>query len=726
MKALFVCLLLLTTFLTHDATSESLPLIGGMPGALEQSVTVGDLAYCATSSGLLVLDVADPAAISQVSWTPLPQGVWWAPAGVAVVGDRACLAVWDLGLVVIDIGDPAAPTVLGICDAPTRPGGVAASGDHAFVADMGLGFCVIDIGDPTAPFLATTALSGEEYRAFAFVDDMAYLGSDLGSFYLVDVTDPLVPSLAGSHDFPGYVRGIEVTADGLAYLACGSLGLRVIDVTEPGALVETGHLVLEFGSSWGCFATEVSVTADVAYVALSSRGLGLVDVSDPTAPAELVVHEVAGDIRGLEGCGERLHVAAHNGGLAVLDVSVPGAPVDLGQHWLVGMALDVAARDGRLWVAGGWADTDEKSTRTEAYAGLFVVEDEQVIGYGSTGLLPQAITLSGDLAFLPADFGGVRIQGIADPAAPMALAMIDTPVEHCAPAAAGGFAYVHGYDGLMVYDVSDPENPVLVGAHDTSHFGNLLVRGDHVYSVSSYLGLMIYDVGDPTAPLAIGSVSLPSSAREGALLGDHLCVANGPHGLSVVDVSDPTQPVVVGSCAIPGLTMGVACRWPYAYVVASDFIDAWGGLHVVDVTDPTAPVVVIANEIRGQPVAVALDGPHVAVAAHWGGVMVFRHDATTSMPAPRAARSLRNHPNPFNPQTSIRFHLPQAAHASLAVYDVAGRRVRSLLDGSRAAGPGAVGWDGRDDRGRAVGAGVYLCRLVAGEHRETCRLVLVR
>jgi flagellar hook assembly protein FlgD len=84
------------------------------------------------------------------------------------------------------------------------------------------------------------------------------------------------------------------------------------------------------------------------------------------------------------------------------------------------------------------------------------------------------------------------------------------------------------------------------------------------------------------------------------------------------------------------------------------------------------------------------------------------------------------HPNPFNPTTRISFNLKTQTRVRLAVYDVAGRLVRTLLDGPIAAGPASATWDGRDDRGSAVASGVYYGSLIAGQHRETMRMVLLK
>jgi hypothetical protein len=93
------------------------------------------------------------------------------------------------------------------------------------------------------------------------------------------------------------------------------------------------------------------------------------------------------------------------------------------------------------------------------------------------------------------------------------------------------------------------------------------------------------------------------------------------------------------------------------------------------------------------------------------------------MPAGRLALSAA--PNPFNPQTTIRYVLPRAAHAALTIYDVAGRRVRVLREGFEPAGAQTVAWDGRADDGRDLSSGVYFCRLQTADEARVLKLVCV-
>lgn len=94
--------------------------------------------------------------------------------------------------------------------------------------------------------------------------------------------------------------------------------------------------------------------------------------------------------------------------------------------------------------------------------------------------------------------------------------------------------------------------------------------------------------------------------------------------------------------------------------------------------------------------------------------------------SPPVARLLAPAPNPFNPSTALRFSLTRVARVRLAVYSASGARVRVLAD--RLFGPGEhrLDWDGRDDRGRAVGSAAYLVRFEAEGRSEARKVVLLR
>jgi len=95
--------------------------------------------------------------------------------------------------------------------------------------------------------------------------------------------------------------------------------------------------------------------------------------------------------------------------------------------------------------------------------------------------------------------------------------------------------------------------------------------------------------------------------------------------------------------------------------------------------------------------------------------------------SPQGNRLWGNHPNPFNPTTTVSYELVESATVKLAIYDATSRLVR-VLEGSspKSAGRHETTWDGRDDRGQTVGSGIYFCRLEIGEEILSARLTLLK
>jgi trimeric autotransporter adhesin len=109
------------------------------------------------------------------------------------------------------------------------------------------------------------------------------------------------------------------------------------------------------------------------------------------------------------------------------------------------------------------------------------------------------------------------------------------------------------------------------------------------------------------------------------------------------------------------------------------------------------------------------------------GRLLAEQSVRFAAPLPAAARPvLTAQPNPFNPRTTVSFMLARPGPARLAIYDLTGHAVATLIDAHLPAGPHACAWDGHDERGRALPSGTYLARLVVKDGMACAKLVLVR
>ena len=93
---------------------------------------------------------------------------------------------------------------------------------------------------------------------------------------------------------------------------------------------------------------------------------------------------------------------------------------------------------------------------------------------------------------------------------------------------------------------------------------------------------------------------------------------------------------------------------------------------------------------------------------------------------PTVFKLYQNHPNPFNPITSLRYDLPEDGLVNITIYDMMGRIVKTLVNSSQTAGYKSIQWNATNDRNEPVSAGLYLYTIQAGGFRQTKKMVLLK
>jgi hypothetical protein len=121
------------------------------------------------------------------------------------------------------------------------------------------------------------------------------------------------------------------------------------------------------------------------------------------------------------------------------------------------------------------------------------------------------------------------------------------------------------------------------------------------------------------------------------------------------------------------------------------------------------------KELRGSgEIGVVASGVHVSILY------------TSSQDVPVIFGLDQNYPNPFNPVTTLRYALPARTPVHLQVYSVTGQLVKTLVNGTLDAGRYETLWQGENDAGISVGSGVYFCRLMAGGHTRSIKVLLMK
>ena len=144
------------------------------------------------------------------------------------------------------------------------------------------------------------------------------------------------------------------------------------------------------------------------------------------------------------------------------------------------------------------------------------------------------------------------------------------------------------------------------------------------------------------------------------------------------------------------------------------------GLAFVHADDsPTGkPLLVVAYEVSGSTTVFEINCASGGYKSAGGGESLETTVETFNL--------AQNFPNPFNPETEIRFSIEKDGAVQLTIYNNLGQKIRTLFNGSYSAGSHSVVWDGRDDVGQQVSSGMYFYRLNAGGKVAIRRMTLSR
>jgi hypothetical protein len=290
---------------------------------------------------LQILDIVDPAC-------PLPEGRYegFAPEvpDLALVEQRAYLAVGD-GLVVVDVSDPERPERVGNYRHDALPGSgraVTVDGPYAYVAAGEAGLQVVDVSDPANPrAVAAYDTAGHSWDV-ALVGGYAFLADEYNGLRILDVTDPLHPAEVGAYDVPGpyeFFHGVAVDGP-FVYVADGSItdtGLWVVDAADPVRPVPVSFLPLvgNGGEELPPRVEGVVAMGSTVYLAAGTAGLRVVDVSDPAAPVEVGAYDTPGRADNLVATGRWVYLM--DGDLRIVDLGDRTAPALVGFYDVVDM-----------------------------------------------------------------------------------------------------------------------------------------------------------------------------------------------------------------------------------------------------------------------------------------------------------------------------------------------------------------------------------------------------
>ena len=233
---------------------------------------IGDYAYLAYQKGLDIIDIVNLPDTSSSDLTLV--GTYSTPydtseigvVAVDVDGIYAYIVVRD-SLMIVDVSDPANPSLAGSFIAPGRTYDVSVSGDYAYIANGAYGLLIVDVSDPASIDSAGCFDTPDTARAVFISGNYAYIADGNSGLIIVDISNPANPSEVGSYDTPGFAKDVYINGN-YAYIAdYWNGGFQILDITSPASPT----LVVGFNSQGGA----AGVFANENYVFLADRWKGV-------------------------------------------------------------------------------------------------------------------------------------------------------------------------------------------------------------------------------------------------------------------------------------------------------------------------------------------------------------------------------------------------------------------------------------------------------------------
>lgn len=596
---------------------------------------MGDIAVASDyyRGGLHLFDITDPTDPVRTGWEVSGQSERNYGRGFLLVDDRAYLA--GNGLAIFDLSDPEEPTLLSATVFGNNTSDVAVRGRYAFLVDWDGLLWVADISNPHAPRFVTNLQVGEDSFALTRRGDRLFVADRVSGVTIVDIADPTSPAVIRSTPLADGAKSV-VFKGALAFVT-GNETLRIF-LLDDDRLTKIAELELPD------YAYGMTLDDTHAYIADSGAGLQIVryecsgvepveepdDTPDDIMPDEdyelpddtdltpddaplypcqgAVLSSFGGQTVDITGRPGTLFTLNSPRGVAAYDVTDPAHPAPLSFHALPFhyQAVSIAVKDHYLLVAG------DSSTE------FFLVDASDpfhLIDAGSIPLkgVPEDILVSGNYLYVALSGYSIQIFDIADPTAPVELAILALPASPGQLALDGDtlFTVTSGlantYDGMLVIDVTDRTDPRLIGTFFLPYAQSIAADGGVAYleAADPYNArLVTVDVSDPSRP-----VEADRFEGEGGILtltDGYLYSAEGSD-LAVYDLADPLHPQRIASRAIGDMkAFGVFVQDGAAYLRGIDT-----GLSVVDVTTPDLPSLIFSNlSPSDHTEAVALSGDY--------------------------------------------------------------------------------------------------------------------
>jgi hypothetical protein len=626
-----------------EAASANVEFIRQLGGDVSAVAIQGNIAYIGIGPELAAFELHNPGNPGWVGGVVFTADV----EAVSISGTLAYVAAGEAGLRVVDISNPALLNEVGSIEIGINAIDVAIEGNYAYIADRSrTRLNVVDITNPNSPVVTGSYdLVSEKPNKLVVWKNFAYLATSHtlrtgGGVVIVDVSNPVAPQLEGSYDTPGDGVDLMVREEGsmvYAFIADNPGSLQVLDVTNPDSPTQKSAYDLRGSTSVLFIDGSVLYITDFGnnYTYGYFNDLLVLDISNLSNitlkstyefPMPISNPEPAVDMTTASGY---LYLAMSEHSFQIMDISNPNQLKQTGVFETFYQANGIAIAGDTAYIA---------DVRGLKLVNIQNPLSAHVSAFVGTPGYAEGVAVQGSYVYIADRSEGMRIIDVHEPGSPIEVGGFKDGYENVRSVdAAGNYAYLADWQGMVVVNISDPQNPYQVSLFATSSNAmDTTIDGMYAYiaqdaGVTNGGGMLVVNVLDPAHPTEAGfHESLDGRQAVKVVVRDDLAYLVSSV-VEIINISEPTDPQLVGTYTPPyGIPADIALEGDYAFVaVRGDWPDLPGHLRVLDLADPANPVEVGYYDLpMDWPVAIAvLDG--VIYITNVTGVFVYQFSSST-------------------------------------------------------------------------------------------------
>ena len=619
-------------------------------------------------------------------------------------GDTVFISREDQGLTVIDISQPNSCQIIATYDSPQlfEYHSMAISQNLMLLGGIGYGWDSyivqsIDISNPVNPVFLGDVFINDIPEGLTIHGNTAFVAAATQGLVSLDISNSSSPTVMDTSYWDGWYTEVVVD-DNYAYVACDATGLTIIDISNPSSMpdtpVGTYHPPEEYS-----YCSDIVLADGTAYFSTGLSGLHILDVSPPNQTAYLASGSPnsGGGAFGVAYKDDYVYIADFRNDLTIVNVADPSVPFIVRNVGFEGIGLKVEIFGDLAYVSGSYGlHIVDISDPVNAY-----ITDEYLHGSYGYPVWAHGVDVQGDICYLAYKQRGLYILDVSDPGQIVEL-------------------YNYDPDGEAINDVQVVDSLAYV----------LFRSNDGQYPDPDLQYMEVLNISDPMNPQLVGSWtgSIEWAWGNSLIVRDSIAYMLDNEGLFMLDVSDPTEISQLGIWNPGGWNFRLSENGQFAFVAKEN-----GGMKIVDVSDPANPSRVANYRTIDWCADVSIRDSLVYIADYDGGLLIVRHnfntvsiDKDSQAVVPIAFSLDQNFPNPFNPATTISFHLPYRSEVELTIHDMLGREIRAMSITEKEAGSYSITWNGKDTSGVPVASGMYFYTLNAGEYTETRKMLLLK